>query len=513
MDQDVVRYNQLLMKSSHNSYSRDESIVQQLAFHRCRVLECDIHIGQTGRTTVSGSWYVYHIDIIDTTTSVRTFNDYLKELKAYHNSFSNHDIITIWIDSRDTFISGHSASDLDTAISNILGANVFKPADLQGSYSSLQEAVGAVGWPQMCDLRGKFMFVMAENANSYIAGGGSTCFKSITASGVSDVTAAANSNVVFFNQGGYDSTQKSIFTAVFNNGFIGRRWTVNSSSDWNDCIYPNVTNNAYVHQIATDYINYHSSTWSCTHNNNGYPFKSITGSDSSTCVSDDGPWIGIDAYVSNGGGGDFDGTSDNIHFLYQNIAQPASGTTYTWTAIICNCNSHVDNWSKCGIIARASLASNSPYFGIVLPSDDYNQDNSRCPRYQYRTTSGGSTSKGYVLIPPTLGSSSGITNEYRFYAKLTLYWNGTDTVCTAYASHDGSTYTSIYQKTIAGWLPYHGICGSPHDSGNTFDDGCRISYGFGNLKKNGVLQTVSNFTSTNLGNSAGTRQEDKLLIF
>jgi len=298
----------------------------------------------------------------------------------------------------------------------------------------------------------------------------------------------------------------------------------------------NVSGTAYVNHLCTNYANYHYDTWATTHNANGYPFSSINGSvTTSSWTADDGPWIGIDcgnSSIGTSNGGDMSDT-DNIHFLYANnslvptTAPTINPTTYTWTAFIANANSHINNWAKCAIIARADCTTNNcAYFGIIVPADDNGGDGTHAPRSQYRTSSGSSMTDTVGSIPSiicetvspfttstsTMSNTGGITNDYRFFIKATFTWNGANTVCTVYGSQNGVTYTQIDSKTITGWLGYQGISASSHDSGNNFNDGKNYTFGFSNLALNGTVLTTSNFTATNIGSDSGYQVADNLLL-
>ena len=58
-----LRYHEIRAKSAHNAYERDEGLFDQLAYHRVRSLELDIHTDKVGWPSQKDDWYVYHMGL------------------------------------------------------------------------------------------------------------------------------------------------------------------------------------------------------------------------------------------------------------------------------------------------------------------------------------------------------------------------------------------------------------------------------------------------------------------
>src|SRR5437868_14570776 len=101
-------YNQVRAKSSHNSYQRIESIGDQIVYHRVHSLELDIHM-----SGAAGDFQVFH-DTDSTNNRCRTLTGCLRNITAEHDLNPNHEVITIFIDLKDAFTTGHDRATLDT---------------------------------------------------------------------------------------------------------------------------------------------------------------------------------------------------------------------------------------------------------------------------------------------------------------------------------------------------------------------------------------------------------------
>ena len=126
----TLSYQRLRQKSSHNSYQRLEGLQDQLQYHRIRSLELDIYYTKSGHTTNSGDWFVYH-NSDDTGTTCHRLSDCLKELQAWSNANPNHEVVTVWVDIKDSNFgsnSGDTPEKFDDLINQYL--DVYEPGDI-----------------------------------------------------------------------------------------------------------------------------------------------------------------------------------------------------------------------------------------------------------------------------------------------------------------------------------------------------------------------------------------------
>lgn len=139
-------------------------------------------------------------------------------------------------------------------------------------------------------------------------------------------------------------------------------------------------------------------------------------------------------------GADIWGTSDQFHFLYQQVTGDVDVIARIDSVV------NVDSWSKAGVMIRSSLAPGAAH-GFALVSAG------RGLAFQRRRADGGISTN----------SSGTLTAAPRW---LRLVRRGTQ--LTAYASADGVTWTTLGTDTIAlGSTAYVGIAATSHASGLT----------------------------------------------
>jgi len=130
-----LRYNDVIQKSSHNSYNKDEGLMDQLVFHRLRSIEFDIRNTKIGQSTRNDDWFVYHIPVVDTKTNC--------------NRLSECELAKRYL-SEDDFV---------------------KPSDLLAACpqaSNLRQAVtGNCDWPSLESIKGKWIFILVGGGNDY----------------------------------------------------------------------------------------------------------------------------------------------------------------------------------------------------------------------------------------------------------------------------------------------------------------------------------------------------------
>lgn len=164
------RYNQVMMTGPHNTMQKFMPPGDMAGALDIRSFEIDIN----GYDDLPGDWRVYHV-WSGTATHAYYLSDYLRLFNGYHNTNPQHEVITIWIDTRWSFGPETpglpTAEDLDTLLLNTFGEDtVFSPRDLwdrcpNPGKVSLQHAVNPdfgpnCQWPTLEELRGKFIFVL-----------------------------------------------------------------------------------------------------------------------------------------------------------------------------------------------------------------------------------------------------------------------------------------------------------------------------------------------------------------
>jgi hypothetical protein len=444
---DQIRYNQVRQKSSHNSYQREEGLYDQFLYWRLRSMEVDIHNGKTGRQALTGNWYVYHTDIVDSGTTVDKLSNVMTVLQGLQRTVPDHEVATIVIDLKDDFNSTHTVEDLDNMILSSLGADrVFTPGDLinlsPGS-TTLQSAV-AGGWPLLEDLRGKFIFILtgggasssSDKLNVYVDNGATAnqraAFIAPEISSASDIT--RKSYVVFFNL--EMSQASSLGPTVFSSGFVSRVFTANSQEDWTKAV------NGKIHLIATDKVNSIVDPWARTDNAKGWPFQGIEISISPD-LTEPGTVYGVQCKSD-----DLRGDEDSFFFYYTD----AGSADRTYVTFISSPGSHVEDWAKGSLMARESLDADSAYLAVVRPAKE--------PlRIQYRESSGDDTEAVEVQITPP----DTIDDEDLGYVKLQISNGGRQVQ--GWGSVDGVNWTSIGSYTFPSPMRYQGYGTSSHNDG------------------------------------------------
>lgn len=438
-----IRYNQVRQKASHNSYQRDEGLYDQFLYWRLRSMEVDIHNGKTGRQSLTGNWYVYHTDVVDSGTTVDKLSDVMTVLQGLQLAVPDHEVATVVIDLKDDFDSTHTIEDLDNMILSSLGAErVFTPGDLSPGSNDLQSAVSG-GWPRLEDLRGKFIFILTgggvgsstDKLNVYVDNGNTAnqraAFIAPEISGSSDVT--AKDYVIFFNL--EMSQASSLGPTVFSSGFVSRVFSADSQDDWNKAV------SGKIHLIATDRVNSNEDSWARTDNGEGWPFQGIEISISPD-LTEPGTVYGVQC-KSN----DLWSDEDSFFFYYTD----AGSADRTYITFISSPASHVEDWAKGSLMARESLDADAAYLAVVRPAKE--------PlRIQYREEAGDDTKSVEVSI----ATSDTIDNDNLGYVKLQISNSGKQVQ--GWGSVDGVTWKFIGSFSFSNAMRYQGYGTSSHDN-------------------------------------------------
>jgi hypothetical protein len=256
-----LHYNEVSFKASHNSYQRDETLVQQIEFHPsdpsdagCRALELDISQSNDGL-----KWSVGHKSSYD--AKYRQLSQLLDELRVYGEQNPDHDPITLYLDLKHVASAAFPAQ-LDQYIRDALirgaGTQVYSPAALMRDAPNLPEGARKYGWPTVGELRGQFIVCLTgkKDDKAFYARTDPRvrlCFADQDEDEGSD---PSSDDRVFFNYHLYSSGY-SKWCAVFREAAprrdaIIRGYVLNGDDLWNNALA------CGCHALATDKIKGHS---------------------------------------------------------------------------------------------------------------------------------------------------------------------------------------------------------------------------------------------------------------
>lgn len=117
---------------------------------------------------------VFHVQDIDFRSHHPLFKDYLIELKNWSDKNPKHEPIFITMNAKDDEIKkpgfvvpekfiAKTFDALEDDVKKYLGTSkIIKPSDIQGNYSTLENAVLKANWPKLKEARGKFIFILDE---------------------------------------------------------------------------------------------------------------------------------------------------------------------------------------------------------------------------------------------------------------------------------------------------------------------------------------------------------------
>lgn len=434
-----VRYNEVRQKASHNAYQRDESIIDQLIYHRVRTIEYDLHTNYGEpvfklQAAPDGDWLVYH-HIADMNTNFKLFSQALSQLKGFHEIMPEHEVITVFFDI--SFDAKHTPQDFDDLITSYIPRDwIFTPADLLNrcaGAATLKGSIYSCGWPYLEELRGKFIFVptvgsyAGENRENALT---RLCF---VTGGFDD------ENSVFFNME-YEKNDTDP-SAVYNAGYVSRVYYADSAEKFADA------KNQKANLIAINEINSIEYPWSNTFNASGYPFECID--DPDRIPADYTEKADVIGMVSDSEGLGI-ALKDSFIYLYEEA--PAEDST--WSGIISVPDSSSHSGANAFIMARESSSPGSAYFAVVRPS-------SLLPLSVLMRTKENRLPR---LIPGFKVTPSGIPCHDAPFVKLDIS-NGCRTI-SASGSFDGQSWVEIASYTFSMPLNLHGIGTSSDISGD-----------------------------------------------
>jgi hypothetical protein len=121
---------------------------------------------------------VFHIQEVDFRSSCSSFVDCLRELFSWSDRHDDHVPIVVHIEAKDGAIAdplnlgfvqpipltAATFTALEAEIRSVVpDERIVTVADVQGDHDTLGEAVAADGWPDVDDLRGRFVFVLDDH--------------------------------------------------------------------------------------------------------------------------------------------------------------------------------------------------------------------------------------------------------------------------------------------------------------------------------------------------------------
>lgn len=461
-DSGSTRYDQAIQKSSHNAYGRAEPLFDQLVWHGIRSIELDVHASKAGRPAPNGDWFVYHEDYpLLRDTSCNALSDCLGQLKAFHDAVPDHDVVTVWVDAKETFGGDRTREDLDALLARQIGRDaIVTPRDLMNgcpSASSVRDAVtprtspsgeNACSFPTLDSLRGKFIFAIT---------GGTLCSDGPVASYAGatprDRAAFAAPNVdrsctmasydqkpdiVFFNMAFDDRAHAR---AVRNRGLLARIYGRGIPGGIDTAADFEAAQAAGAQHIATDMVNADRDAWAMVN-----PLRAALKLDrfpfSGTHLSDPFTTFAVRAIS-----GDIWANADDFWFSYQD--DPDDAVYQTFVSVP---SSHVESFAKGCLVARANTSPGAPNVSVCRTFDEH------APRVQMRATQDGPT------IPITMPLISGVSEETPPFLRMAVTAKGHGSDVVADASVDGKHWQTIAHVSVGVPLPLRGIGVSSHGS-------------------------------------------------
>jgi hypothetical protein len=168
---DTAKQSAVTTVGVHNTYTKDAyAYLAQALDAGTSMIELDVWVDIT-----SGQFKVSHDNplgndnncVVATDPSQlytggrdRNLENCLDDVRVWYDAHPGHAPLTIKIEMKAGFEDndGLGPDELDALIKAHLGSKVFKPADLKGSYPSLDAAAQADNWPTRDALAGKVMF-------------------------------------------------------------------------------------------------------------------------------------------------------------------------------------------------------------------------------------------------------------------------------------------------------------------------------------------------------------------
>jgi hypothetical protein len=437
-----LRYNQVRAKAIHNSYQRSEGVYDQVLYWRLRSLEFDLKHGDA-----QGTWDVYH-DADNTFSNMGTLDAVAQVCRGINRAVPEHEVITIMLDVKDDFVDDkHTPDQLDNTLRTVLASDLFTPADmltLNPNYTTLRDAAEKGHWPTLLSLRGKFIF-MINKRDSYCGKGGASanaraCFVLKTMDSVDDT-----SDYVCFYNTNMDGGE--LGPELFRRHLAGRQHTEGGSfvtaSQWAEGRKNQFT------LLGTDEVNAQTAPWAATDNLEGWPFQGIE--------------VTVDPALREAGSirglgvnsGDIENTKDSFFFNYGDLTAAPDASYTAWLG---SPASHVEEWAKFGLMARATTAADAPYFAVLRAADGGHR-----LRVQFRTKVGGDTT---TVNAPDVAPRNTIPQADCVFVRLQVSKDGRHVAAWASYQGGGDDWVLIDERDMGASLVLHGLAASSHGGGD-----------------------------------------------
>lgn len=452
-----VAYDRATQRTIHNAYARREPLVDQLLWHGVRSLELDVHTTRAGARAPASSWFVFHEDLpLARESSCATVEACLAVLAAFHAEVPEHDVVTVFLDVKDTFGPGHTPRDLDGTVERALGrASIVAPGDVLArcpGATSVRDAVTKkeCRFPGLRELRGKFVVVITGGTacqpgsavSRYAEGSPDERLAFVApnaneACPVAALDARSSGHVVFVNLAFEERSQaaevrrRGLVARVYGTGLVGG---LDNEADWTEA------QRAGAQLLATDAVNATSDPWAAS-------------------LRPAAAWRGPGARdlgevptmrLVEATTGDLAGERDSFFFARRARRTDANEV---WSALVSVPSSHVEPEAKACLMARASDAPDAPHAALCRPFDE------GAPELVVRARPGAPT----VARPLELEGTTAHVPEASAFLRLSVAPTTTlprgllVTHVVAEASADGVSWRVVGAASVAGELPLRGV--------------------------------------------------------
>lgn len=499
-----LRYNEVSQRSLHNAYAASAPLFDQLAYHRIRNIELDIHSESPcpicGPTLNTNDWFVYHTVLEP--RSCHTLSGCLKMVRAFHDAFPAHEAVTLFLELKGNYDGtscakafanpNQSPEGLDALVRSYLGDALVTPRDLMNrcpEAKTLHEAVTRCGWPTLDELRGKALVALigwGRNEPSLLqdyaqlASGPQTAlnralFLAPLFLWRQDETLRAFPNVLFHVEANDDARAEALRTHF--------PWLILRSGDADEGQgqrFLSLRKRAQL--VMSDAFNWHTlpeaQRAAALPATPLYPFSPAAAA----------PTESLQAFELKSRSLDISGTADHFayaHFTPQSL--PDNASTWSLSAALSGPGDRSVNADAKGcLMARAALTEDAAYWAVCRTARgglfvQYRPSNCQDRRGQRVTC-------GTTRIAATY-EQPGLAARNAAFVKLVVQ-RGSEAgarVVQGFGSYDGKAWFEIGAAArVATALPYLGLAVSSKEK-KGYPDGAPLSFVFGRVRLNEKL--------------------------
>ena len=264
------RYNDIQMKAAHNSFDKG-SLTSQLTFSQsepweggCLAIEFDL-VQNPEKSSPEDDWEFVLQHGKNYSSSSRSLTDALREVYEWSERMGDHPVVTIHFDLKETCFYGDNelfAQKFDSVIEKVVPRDkIITPAQIQKDKGSLQEAINSYGWPELNEIKGKFILVftgddrdkkVSKRRSAYVKSAvkdDHLAFVDMDQRVISSLekTMKSDQNRIFLNVKLGSNKWDELVSKAHNKKLVTRIWKANSEKAWNQCLDS-------VNIIATDKI-------------------------------------------------------------------------------------------------------------------------------------------------------------------------------------------------------------------------------------------------------------------